>query len=94
MPIDNLNLNKQLPVTSKNLIKKLDNWNINYKSFSHAPVMSVQEAKLIQNKLFGFDKDKGHIKNLYLRDKRKNNILLVVHQDALIDLKLSHFLPF
>ena len=72
MPIDNLNLDKQLLVTSKNLIKKLDNWNINYKNFSHAPVMSVQEAKLIQNKLFGFDKDKGHIKNLYLRDKRRN----------------------
>ena len=88
MPIDNLNLDKQLLITSKNLIKKLDNWNINYKSFSHAPVMSVQEAKLIQNKLFGFDKDKGHIKNLYLRDKRKNNILLVAHQDASIDLKL------
>ena len=88
MPIDNLNLDKQLLVTSKNLIKKLDNWNINYKSFSHAPVMSVQEAKLIQNKLFGFDKDKGHIKNLYLRDKRKNNILFVTHQDTLVDLKL------
>ena len=88
MPIDNLNLDKQLLITSKNLIKKLDNWNIHYKSFSHPPVMSVQEAKLIQNKLFGFDKDKGHIKNLYLRDKRKNNILLVAHQDASIDLKL------
>ena len=82
------NLNKKLPVTSQNLLKKLDYWKIEYKTFIHDPVMSVQEAKLIQNKLFGFDKDKGHIKNLYLRDKRKNNILLVAHQDALIDLKL------
>ena len=88
MPIDNLNLDKQLLVTSKNLIKKLDNWNINYKSYSHEPVMSVKEAKLVQEELFGLDKNNGHIKNLYLRDKRKNNILLVTHQDALIDLKL------
>ena len=86
MPINNLN--KELPVTSQNLLKKLDHWKIEYKIFIHDPVMSVQEAKLIQNKLFGFDKDKGHIKNLYLRDKRKNNILIVAHQDASIDLKL------
>ena len=33
MPIDNLNLDKQLLITSKNLIKKLDNWNIHYKVF-------------------------------------------------------------
>ena len=82
------NLNKELPVTSQNLLKKLDHWKIEYKIFIHDPVMSVQEAKLIQNKLFGFDKDKGHIKNLYLRDKRKNNTLIVAHQDASIDLKL------
>jgi Ala-tRNA(Pro) deacylase len=86
MPINNLN--KELPVTSQNLLKNLDYWKIEYKTYIHDPVMSVQEAKLIQNKLFGFDKDKGHIKNLYLRDKRKNNILIVAHQDALIDLKL------
>ena len=29
----------------------------------------------------------GHIKNLFLRDHKKNNILFVAHQDALIDLK-------
>ena len=86
MPINNLN--KELPVTSQNLLKNLDYWKIEYKTYKHDPVMSVQEAKLIQNKLFGFDKDKGHIKNLYLRDKRKNNILIVAHQDASIDLKL------
>ena len=86
MPINNLN--KELPVTSQNLLKNLDYWKIEYKTYIHDPVMSVQEAKLIQNKLFGFDKDKGHIKNLYLRDKRKNNILIVAHQDASIDLKL------
>ena len=33
----------------------------------------------------------GHIKNLFLRDHKKNNILIVAHQDALIDLKKLRF---
>jgi Ala-tRNA(Pro) deacylase len=88
MQINNSKLNKEPPITSKNLIKILDDWKIIYKSYSHEPVMSVKEAKLVQEELFGLDKNNGHIKNLYLRDKRKNNILIVAHQDALIDLKL------
>ena len=88
MEINNSKLNKELPITSKNLMKMLGYWKINYKVHFHEPVMSVKEAKLVQEELFGLDKNNGHIKNLYLRDKRKNNILLVAHQDALIDLKL------
>ena len=81
MQINNSKLNKEPPITSKNLIKILDDWKIIYKSYSHEPVMSVKEAKLVQEELFGLDKNNGHIKNLYLRDKRKNNILIVAHQD-------------
>ena len=33
----------------------------------------------------------GHIKNLFLRDHKKNNVLIVAHQDALIDLKNLQF---
>ena len=51
-------------------------------------MISVKESKLIQEKLFGNHKENGHIKNLYLRDKKKNNILFVTQQDAIIDLKL------
>ena len=32
----------------------------------------------------------GHIKNLYLRDNKKRNILLVAEQDRQIDLKTLH----
>ena len=88
MQINNSNLEKELPLTSNNLIKILDDWKIIYKSYSHEPVMTVKEAKFVQEEIFGLDNSNGHIKNLYLRDKRKNNILLVAHQDALIDLKL------
>ena len=78
----------KLPISSNQLIKKLDDWKIIYKHFTHEPLISVYESKLIQEKLFGNNKENGHIKNLYLRDKKKNNILFVAHQDAVIDLKL------
>ena len=78
----------KLPTSSHELLKQLDEWKIIYKHFTHEPLISVNESKLIQEKLFGNNKDNGHIKNLYLRDKKKNNILFVAHQDAVIDLKL------
>lgn len=88
MQSDNLNLAVKLPVSSSELIIKLDEWRIVCKHFSHEPIMTVKESKSIQEKLFGKTKGKGHIKNLYLRDKRKNNILLVTHQDTVVNLKL------
>ena len=78
----------KLPISSNQLLKQLDEWKIIYKHFTHEPLISVRESKLIQEKLFGNHKENGHIKNLYLRDKKKNNILFVTQQDAIIDLKL------
>ena len=78
----------KLPISSKQLLKQLDEWKIIYKHFTHKPLISVKESKLIQEKLFGNHKENGHIKNLYLRDKKKKNILFVTQQDAIIDLKL------
>ena len=80
--------NLNLPITSNQLLKQLDEWNIVYKHFTHQPLISVKESKLIQQSLFGNNKENGHIKNLYLRDKKRNNILLVAYQDTIIDLKL------
>ena len=80
--------NSKLPISSIQLLKQLDDWRITYKHYTHDPLMSVNESKLIQEKLFGNHKENGHIKNLYLRDKKKNNILFVTQQDAIIDLKL------
>ena len=80
--------NIKLPTSSIQLLKQLEEWKIFYKHFTHEPLISVNESKLLQEKLFGNNKENGHIKNLYLRDKKKNNILFVAHQDAIIDLKL------
>tara|TARA_B100000242_G_scaffold24191_1_gene14635 strand:+ start:73 stop:597 length:525 start_codon:yes stop_codon:yes gene_type:complete len=83
-----MDYHSKLPISSKELLKQLDEWKIIYKHFTHKPLISVKESKLIQEKLFGNHKENGHIKNLYLRDKKKNNILFVTQQDAIIDLKL------
>ena len=48
MQSDNLNLPVKLPVSSSELIKKLDEWRVVYKHFTHEPLMTVKESKSIQ----------------------------------------------
>ena len=76
-----------LPISSDKLMGQLDEWGISYKCFNHVPLSTVVESKRIQNQFLNKDKGGGHIKNLYLRDHKKNNILLVAEQDRKIDLK-------
>ena len=61
----------KLPISPDQLLIQLNEWKIAYKHFTHKPLISVKESKLIQEKLFGNHKENGHIKNLYLRDKKK-----------------------
>ena len=76
-----------LPVSSDQLIEKLNNWKIKYKYFEHIPLMTVEESKSVQDLFLSEEKGGVHIKNLFLRDHKKKYLLLVAHQDALIDLK-------
>ena len=46
----------KLPISSNQLLKQLDDWKIIYKHFTHEPLISVYESKLIQEKLFGNNK--------------------------------------
>ena len=77
-----------LPITSDELLDKLDNWEIKYKLYSHKPLRTVSESKGVQDQFLQTSEGGGHIKNLYLRDHKKQNILLVTEQDRKIDLKL------
>ena len=80
-----------LPISSDAFIKKLDSWSIQYKYFEHVPLRTVNESKSVQDMFLNAKQGGGHIKNLFLRDHKKNNILIVAHQDALIDLKKLQF---
>ena len=76
-----------LPVSSEDLIKLLDEWGIIYSRTDHVPLRTVEDSKKIQHQFLSSDEGGGHIKNLYLRDNKKRNVLLVAEQDRKIDLK-------
>ena len=76
-----------LPVSSDFLIDLLEKLSIEYQLFNHAALRTVEDSKKVQSQ-FPSDRDvDGHIKNLYLRDHKKRNILFVAEQDRKIDLK-------
>jgi Ala-tRNA(Pro) deacylase len=76
-----------LPISSIQLMNKLDEWSISYKCHNHIPLKTVEDSKKHQSQFLNFENGGGHIKNLYLRDHKKNNILIVAEQNCLIDLK-------
>ncbi len=73
-----------LPVTSDALIAMLDAAGIGYTRHDHVPLRTVGDAKQVQDAMgAGL-----HIKNLYLRDRKKRNWLVTLEQDRDIDLKV------
>lgn len=72
-----------LPVTSDALIAQLDALGIAYQRHDHVPLRTVADAKTVQDAMgAGL-----HVKNLYLRDRKKKNWLVTLEQDRDIDLK-------
>ena len=55
---------------------------ISFTTHTHPPLGTVEDAKAFRGDLQG-----AHIKNLYLRDRKKRNFLLVAEEDKAIDLK-------
>ncbi len=49
--------------------------------FEHPPLFTVYDAKKYRDNMHGF-----HTKNLFLRDKKKKNYLVIAHEDSSIDL--------
>ena len=74
-----------LPTTPEFLLQKLAELNVTYKKFEHPPLFTVNDAKDYQDQMIGM-----HVKNLFLRDKKKRNFLLVAEQDTEINLKTLH----
>ena len=66
-----------LPTKPKELLAKFEEMKIRYKKYEHPPIFTVIDAKKYQKKMVG-----THVKNLFLRDKKKRNFLLVTEQDA------------
>ncbi len=77
-----------LPVSSDYLIQKFRALGIAFEVFEHEAVKTVAESKKVEKLFLSSANGGGHIKNLFLRDAKKKNILLVASQDTKIDLKM------
>jgi len=70
------------------LLTRLDALDIHVEIHRHPPLHTVAESRELRGSLPG-----GHIKNLFLRDKKRNQWLVTVLEDATVDLKaLRHTL--
>ncbi len=71
-----------LPTSPEALLARLTELGVEVSNFSHPPVNTVAEAKALRGELEG-----GHIKNLFLRNKKGAMWLIVCPEDREIDLK-------
>lgn len=70
------------PMTDLDLFAKLDAMGIAHRTVEHEPAYTVNDAKHLRGELDG-----SHIKNLFLRDKKKNIWLVTVLEERDVDLK-------
>ena len=71
-----------MPLSSDELLAHLESLGIAAKTVSHPPLHTVEESKRLRGELPG-----GHVKNLFLRDKRGRHWLLTTLEDTRVDLK-------
>jgi Ala-tRNA(Pro) deacylase len=70
------------PATPEQLLARLADLGIQSRTVSHPPVFTVEESKALRGQLPG-----GHVKNLFLRNKKGAMWLIVAEEDRRIDLK-------
>ena len=70
------------PMTDTALFAKLDALGIAHETVAHEPAYTVNDAQHLRGELEG-----AHIKNLFLRDKKKNIWLVTVLEERDVDLK-------
>ena len=79
-PVENPDL--QLPTTPDDLFKLLKDLEISYALHHHEATFTVEESDKLKADIPG-----THCRNLYLRDKKKKNFLVVAANETAIDLK-------
>jgi len=72
-----------MPATEDDLFQRLAELGIETTAVRHPPVYTVEESKALRGDLAG-----GHIKNLFLKDKKGALWLVVALEDRAIDLKV------
>lgn len=73
---------QDLPTSPDALLKRLDDWGIAYTLHHHRAVFTVAESEAVDAQIPG-----THCRNLFLRDKKKNNFLVVLQNATEVDIK-------
>jgi len=77
---------QQMPATKEDLFARLADLGIKTVTAEHPPLFTVEQSQALRGRIAG-----AHTKNLLLRDKKKERIILIVAQEeAAIDLKRFH----
>jgi Ala-tRNA(Pro) deacylase len=71
-----------MPARREDLFARLDELGIGTKTHEHPPLYTVDQSRRLRGEIPG-----GHCKNLFLKDKKGQVALVVVLEDAEIDLK-------
>jgi len=73
------------PATRETLLAYLDALGIQHRTVDHAPVFTVAEGDAVKNAMPG-----GHTKNLFLKSKKDELVLISAHQDTEVALNGLH----
>ena len=71
-----------LPTSPDAVMALLEKLEIDFSTHQHPPLRTVEDAKAHRGEMSGI-----HIKNLFLRDRKKRNFLLVAQEDQNVDIK-------
>ncbi|MCK0206534.1 prolyl-tRNA synthetase associated domain-containing protein [Starkeya koreensis] len=73
------------PLSSQDLLARLAELGIETRTVEHPPLFTVEDSQALRGDIPG-----GHTKNLFLKDKKGNLFLVVVEEEARVDLKSLH----
>ena len=74
-----------MPAASDDLIAYLDSLAIPSTTVEHPPLHTVEESQALRGEIPG-----GHVKNLFVKDKKSRLFLLVLGEETPVDLKRVH----
>jgi Ala-tRNA(Pro) deacylase len=72
----------ELPTSPDQLMARLTELGIEFQLHRHKAVFTVAEAETVEHDIPG-----THCRNLFLRDKKKNNFLVVLRNETEVDIK-------
>jgi Ala-tRNA(Pro) deacylase len=74
-----------MPASPEDLLAYLAALGIETETVDHPPLFTVEDSQALRGEILG-----GHTKNLFLKDKKGRLFLLVLGEEAVIDLKRVH----